>query len=493
MKINKEHNRNNIVKKMMPIFIIGCLLFTNVGFLGCLNGTTKQEIGYGLKEENKILMFDTTILGNNLYIDENGKINSIDTFGGGDGYRTDSSIRGVVNGMLSESILFSDNVTINGILTTNTFITPYQQVVTVAKQGGDFTTIQDAIDSITDATTLKRYCIRVMSGVYTEAVTCKNYVDIIGSGRTNSIISGINGTVLTFPSVKCTISEIGIVVDYGILDADSTAITSACTDAVLKDCDITVTKSGGDYLMNGMMITAGSFRMSDCYFMYSDTSGGTETKLTQSAIVQTGILSNVILNNNEFTVTTNDTNDDLVGFETTATVIGTCLLTNNVLNVDTGTDASSATGIWAYGTCSGAIFNQNRLTVNCSASAYGLWIDSVAGGAVIDTRHNEIIVTSVGAALSAYVETDDTWNSVLDKITAASGYISTGTVSMVSSPIDGGFVLSGNINVTGGYSTDTGTGWSGWIDDGANVNSTYRHGILIAVSATSGVAGYKTD
>jgi hypothetical protein len=319
----------------------------------------------------------------------------------------------------------------------------YQQVVTVAKSGGDYTTIQGAIDSITDATTTKRYVVRVMSGVYSEAVTCKDYVDILGAGRTNTIISGTSGTVLTFPANKCTVSEVGVNVDYGALGANSTAITSAGADSVLKDCDITVTKSGGDFTMNGITITAGSFRMSDCYFTYTTTGATAATQLTQSAIKQTGVVTNVILNNNEITISTTDTNDDLTGVETTATVTGTCLLANNVITVDAGAAGSSATGIWAYGTSSGAIFNQNRLTVNCNASSYGIWIDSASGGATIDTRHNEIIITSAGAALSAFVAAGDTWNSSLDKITAASGYTNNGTVNFSSSPIDGNFTVTG--------------------------------------------------
>jgi len=51
--------------------------------------------------------------------------------------------------------------------------------------------------------------------------------------------------------------------------------------------------------------------------------------------------------------------------------------------------------------------------------------------------------------------------------------------------------VTGYINATTGFKTTAGTGWSGWIDDGVNTNCTYSGGILIAVSATSGVAGYK--
>ena len=319
------------------------------------------------------------------------------------------------------------------------------QIVTVAKAGGDFDTIQGAIDSITDATTTKRYAIKVYPGNYAESVTMKNYVDIIGTGRTNSRITGTSGTVLTFPSIKATILDMGIYVDYGTLGATSTAITSAGADSVMIRCDIGVTKSGGDYVMNAITATAGSFRMSDCYFTYSITGATTATSLNQSAIVQSGILTTLIVNNNEIIVTSNDTNDNLIGFETTANVAGIYLLANNIVNVNAGVAGASATALWLYGTSSGATIAQNRLTVNCNASSYGLWIDSTSGGAVVDTRHNEIIVTSVGAAESANIGVGDTWNSVFDKITASSGYNNSGTVTFLSSSINGSITATGTI------------------------------------------------
>jgi hypothetical protein len=335
----------------------------------------------------------------------------------------------------------------DGTITIGTI--PYAQVITVAKSGGDFTTIQGAIDSITDATTSKRYVVRVFSGVYVESITCKDYVDILGSGRTNTIISGTSGTVLTFPANKCTVSELGISVDYGTLGAASTAITSAGADSILKDCDITVTKSGGGYVMNGLKITAGSFRMSDCYFAYSITGATGAPQLTQSAVVQSGTLTTVIMNNNEIVATCNDTDDDLVGFETTATITGKCLLANNVVDVDGGAACSSVTGLWLYGTGDSAIFSQNRITVNCNASSYGFWVDSTAGGAVIDTRHNEIIITSVGAAEGGNIATGDTWNSVFDKRTAKTAYTGAGTITFVSSEADGDFTITGDITTSG--------------------------------------------
>jgi len=55
---------------------------------------------------------------------------------------------------------------------------PYQQVVTVAKSGGDFDTIQAAINSITDAASDKIYTVLVYPGSYA-GFNLKNYVDVV--------------------------------------------------------------------------------------------------------------------------------------------------------------------------------------------------------------------------------------------------------------------------------------------------------------------------
>lgn len=58
----------------------------------------------------------------------------------------------------------------------------HEHVKTVAKFGGDFETIQGAIDNITDATASKRYTLLVYPGEYTEDITCKSYISIVGMG-----------------------------------------------------------------------------------------------------------------------------------------------------------------------------------------------------------------------------------------------------------------------------------------------------------------------
>ena len=61
--------------------------------------------------------------------------------------------------------------------------TAYKNVLVVAKSGGNYNTITDALDSITDNTANNRYLIWVAPGTFTERVTLKDYVDIEGAGE----------------------------------------------------------------------------------------------------------------------------------------------------------------------------------------------------------------------------------------------------------------------------------------------------------------------
>ena len=59
---------------------------------------------------------------------------------------------------------------------------PPENVIVVAKSGGDYTTVSGALDSITDNTADNPYVIHVAPGVYNEQVYLKSHVDIVGSG-----------------------------------------------------------------------------------------------------------------------------------------------------------------------------------------------------------------------------------------------------------------------------------------------------------------------
>ncbi|MFC2046468.1 hypothetical protein ACFLTC_02990 [Chloroflexota bacterium] len=73
---------------------------------------------------------------------------------------------------------------------------PYSNVVVVARHGGgDFQSVQAALDSISDASAGNRYLVWVAPGVYLERVTMTSFVDIEGAGELlTKIITDTGGT-----------------------------------------------------------------------------------------------------------------------------------------------------------------------------------------------------------------------------------------------------------------------------------------------------------
>ena len=99
--------------------------------------------------------------------------------------------------------------------------TPYRNVIVVARSGGDFTSIQQALNSITDNSATNPYLVWVAPGIYTERVTMKPYVDIEGAGE---LVTKITSTGSLTPTLATVVGA---------------------NDAELRD--LTVENTGGNY------------------------------------------------------------------------------------------------------------------------------------------------------------------------------------------------------------------------------------------------------
>jgi hypothetical protein len=71
---------------------------------------------------------------------------------------------------------------LNG-LPASAFSSALGNVVRVGMSGGEFTSIQAALDSITDAGVDNFYVVLVGPGLYQESITLKNFVSVVGHGR----------------------------------------------------------------------------------------------------------------------------------------------------------------------------------------------------------------------------------------------------------------------------------------------------------------------
>ncbi len=120
---------------------------------------------------------------------------------------------------------------------SSAFQQKYDNVIVVAKSGGDFTSIQAALDSITTASDTNRFLVWVAPGVYQERVTMKPYVDIQGAGELTTKIT------------------------YSGSASKETGTVIGANDAELRF--LTVENSGGDAYAVAIFIDTASTRLTN--------------------------------------------------------------------------------------------------------------------------------------------------------------------------------------------------------------------------------------
>jgi hypothetical protein len=86
----------------------------------------------------------------------------------------------------------------------------FANVVTVAKSGGQFTSIQEAINSITDAEGDNRYLVWIGPGIYNEEVVTKPFVYLRGAGQWLTRIQSTAGNDDFYPPSAATL----VLADY---------------------------------------------------------------------------------------------------------------------------------------------------------------------------------------------------------------------------------------------------------------------------------------
>jgi hypothetical protein len=177
------------------------------------------------------------------------------------------------------------------------------RIVWVAASGGDFTSVQAALDSITDASPANRYLVRIAPGVYEGKVVLKNGVDLEGSGQGVTVLSSIGSSSDTDAATLVGSGDIGtevrnLTVANTCVPCTSTSVRystgiflSAASSSV-RLRDVTVTAGGANITANGILVLDGGSPVLDRVTTQAD-GGGTAAANGISVSLASPTLTNV--------------------------------------------------------------------------------------------------------------------------------------------------------------------------------------------------------
>jgi len=315
--------------------------------------------------------------------------------------------------------------------------TSYQNVVIVAKSGGDFTSIQAALDSITDATWDKHYLVYIAPGVYTEQVTMKPYVDIEGAGELTTKITYTGSASPTTGTVVGTDSA-----ELRFLTVENTggaayAVAIYNNGASPRLTHITASASGGNTFNSGVYnydfssptmtnVTASASGGTNSHGVYNDgSSSPTMTNVTASA--SGGTFNSGVYNYSSSSPTMTNVTASASG--------GT--YSYGVYNYSSSPTMTNVTASASGGTYSYGVYNyaSSPTMTNVTASASGgTYSYGVYNYALSPTMTN-VTASASGGTNSYGVYNDDFSSPTMTNVTAsASGGTNSYGVYNTSSP-----------------------------------------------------------
>jgi len=228
-------------------------------------------------------------------------------------------------------------------------------IVTVAKDGGQFTDIQQAIDSIEDAGRDNRYVLFIAPGVYTitKTIVVGPYIRIVGSGKGTTVIKG--QIVNRHNNSNCFSSKV-------MLDFD--------TATAISDLSLELNGKSGDILM-GICTSSGELEIRDINLV------------VQNGTMMYGIGSHSSILNTDIRIFGNTSNAKATGI--LSDLIAHLSFKNSTMNINT---ATSSIGINVFGDSTAEIVGSEISTQQRSESPDGVKTEN--GGQTV-VAHSKIV------------------------------------------------------------------------------------------------------
>lgn len=291
------------------------------------------------------------------------------------------------------------------------------QLLYVSKAGSDantgkawyssFLTIQAAINSITDASSTKKYVIKIAAGDYAENVIAKDYVFLVGVDTNATRIVGTSGTLLTFPANSFRMQNIGLVLSTAadgskcidatgggvyVIQNFETVISSAVDGAVCQFMDIDcILFVAAEFLCSATM-TGSAAGARDKFYM--KINGSTIASIARFAI----------------TIEDNDVDDTVAAIYNSSTGRTDIIAESVTINMTNAAYSGITGGFAPFGTGASlatARINNLSLTSAGNGNGYGVYFNSGTTG-IAEVRDSTLNVSGFANNYSYFVSANDT-------------------------------------------------------------------------------------
>ncbi|MEM7114988.1 MAG: pectinesterase family protein [Chloroflexota bacterium] len=281
---------------------------------------------------------------------------------------------------------------------------PVGNVIVVAKSGGDFTTLTDALASITTASASNPYLIKIAPGVYQEQVDLKDYVDIEGSGEGATILRGLGGN--TSPNTDGSSATLRAT---GVLNTEVRWLTVE-SDGAGNDFAVAIWADGTTETFSLHHITATAFAGSDDnHGIFNETSSPTMNYITASA---TGGANSIGVIN----LRSSPTMEDVV-----ASASGSTHDARGIYNLDAAPIMDNVTASASGGSRNFGIINSNDATIMNNVITIGSGGDASYGvfNEFSAVTMNNVTAIGEGGVLSVGVNNTFASTPMLNNVTAS--------------------------------------------------------------------------
>ncbi len=326
------------------------------------------------------------------------------------------------------------------------------QIIIVAKTGGDYTSIQDAIDSITDNSVNKPYTILIYPGVYTEDIVMEDFVSLEGVGDPATvIIYGTNSApLLTFPADDSYQGLFNLTLSLAPTITGQYLISTSNGVNVVQNCNLLISSSTNGVVATVWSQTGGTCWLNSSYVSYTMTGDGVAVKF--HSIFSISGNSDYRFLASGFEVNVDDANDTVTLVnENAAGTIGEGTIRENHIHVNlTNAGYTGISGVFylhGSGTWKAIENNHVHITSEGDGTGYIFYMDTTAGGGVISANANRGVCEGFANNYAGNIADGDTLNASFVSLDAVGGFTGAGTVNAVASPMAGRFIVSGSLNI----------------------------------------------